>query len=350
MLIDNSQYTAYAKCPAYWVERYVRGVHRLRTEPVDDALTLGSLVHDGLARAALWRDPVPSKERAEAMNAAESCYDLACRLVYNYIRSGGNKLFGEMESVEQVLKFWLKSDSPHQGMAKVDLVQRVAHLANVQAASTGGQLIVPTGVYSVEHKTKALQTDRATYMQAWQANTQASFQLLALQERYPEDPVGLIVNVLEKPRQAEPKRKCKKCTQYYALSMWRPVKAADAKQFACPFCANEQKIQPDKTKPFAYPWFRFLVTRSQERLEFDRRQIAKKAADMHRWFLNRGVDGVKHALIKGDLWSPHFEWSACLPWNSRTPCTYFEAHTQLVDPLDTSGFVQDPHPLAYLEL
>ena len=323
----------------------MRGVHRERTEPADDALTLGSLVHDGLAQAALGQDPVPSKDRAQDMNAADSCYDLACRLVYNYIRSGGSKLFGEMESVEKVLEFWLGSDSLHRGMAKVDLVQQVSHLANVQASSNGGQLIVPTGVYSVEHKTKALQTDRSVYMKAWQANTQASFQLLALQERYPNDPVGLIVNVLEKPRQAEPKRKCKKCVQYYALSMWRLTGGDDPKIFACPFCNNEQKIQPDKTKPFDYPWFRFMVTRSQERLEFDRGQISKRAADMsylkELQFIN---DDTKMRVV------PFHDWSACLPWNSRTPCTYFEAHTQLVDPLDTAGFVVDPNPLAYLEL
>jgi hypothetical protein len=48
--IDFSQFNSFQKCPWFWAERYLRGYKQTYAGALqrDDAMAIGSLVHDGL--------------------------------------------------------------------------------------------------------------------------------------------------------------------------------------------------------------------------------------------------------------------------------------------------------------
>src|SRR5258708_10338152 len=108
---------------------------------------------------------------------------------------------------------------------------------------------------------------------------QAHLKMLALREMRGEMPRGVLICVLEKPREYVPKRKCKKCGENYEMSLF--FVTGEGGVYACPGCAEHQKLSPYEPKSPKIPeFYRITATRSAEQLERSRGEIDRVAMDM----------------------------------------------------------------------
>src|SRR5260370_1433725 len=128
-------------------------------------------------------------------------------------------------------------------------------------------------------------------MHEWTTKMQADFQMLALQAQplviNPGERVnGLLVNVIEKPREYVPRRKCQACGEYWNYSAWQPAGAAlevlgGGGKMACPGCGNCQKLKPVESEKFQEAsYFRMVVERTPEQLATSKDQITAVAEQM----------------------------------------------------------------------
>ena len=127
-------------------------------------------------------------------------------------------------------------------------------------------------------------------MMEWASKRQADFQLLALTnllENSPRNELapyglsptvrGVLVSVLEKPREYSPRRKCKGCGETWEMVSYRVT----AEGHSCPMCGHVQHLKP--YAPTVVPtadYFRMIVTRTPEQLEVARREITQVADRM----------------------------------------------------------------------
>ena len=96
----------------------------------------------------------------------------------------------------------------------------------------------------------------------WQSNKQADFQILALQSHLQAPVHGVIVDVVEKPRNAPPRRKCKGCGAYSDYSAYLPSYDSPGK-YVCPLCGHIQGLTPlGDPRSYTPETYRLVITRT----------------------------------------------------------------------------------------
>lgn len=334
MVIDFSSYDAYHhRCHAYWYEKYIN-----KKEPKwpkaqrDDALALGSLVHEGLR---IWQQAhilqIPN-EIVDEVCPTKECFDLATELVYGYTRRYPAENW-PLILCEEPLTFDLGCDKL-LGLAKIDAYFYVSEPTEVDTGIDGSTLLLSTGWWIHEYKTKNPFDPIGLYMQGWDMNMQASFQALALQNKINGPIQGVLVNVLEKPKRNIPKRKCLNCQEYYEFRQWMPNGKGE---YNCPICGKTQKLTPLKENPASTPpnYYRFPVTRTEMELARDKQFIIQTGYEM----LEMEQQGI---------YSKPWQTKNCVDQKWKQVCPYFSAHknfgdtngSQYQDVKDYRGLVQ----------
>jgi hypothetical protein len=275
--LDYSQLTCWLKCPWQWYERYVnRRVPRPSGYQRDDAMTIGTLVHNGLEHWYKDKSPVIDQETITEATPTPDALALAQQLVVEYTRQYPTEPWELVNVEEPILADILGGETLL--MAKVDAYFKVDNTMELVSSSEGHTISVTPGYWVQEYKTKSDSISRANYMAMWEVNRQASFQSLALAHKLGVEVQGVIVNVIEKPRPYIPKRKCKSCGQYYELASYLPVGPGE---YSCMVCGTVQKLKPYEPKSEKHgEFFRMKVTRSKDQLDQHREEFGMVALDM----------------------------------------------------------------------
>ena len=286
--IDYSQYSKFLFCPWAWYETYVKGMSPRYIGQRSDPLALGSLVHEGLDTFSRTGKVLIPAEVVAEVNPTPEAMQLAELLVRGYIRKYPNEQW-QMERTEQAVEFPLDG-TDWCGIAKLDSYFYVPEDTTIESGLHDQRLTLGRGWWAREYKTKSHGIDRAVWAKEWAAKRQADFQLLALTnllQNYPhserftnsatDEVRGILVSVLEKPRDYTPKRKCKGCSNSYELESY----LIHADGHMCPMCGYVQKLKPyTPTVPLAPEFYRLIVTRSPEQLAIARNEIAMVAEAM----------------------------------------------------------------------
>lgn len=304
--IDYSQLSKFGFCPWAWYETYVKGMSPRYVGQRSDALALGSLVHNGLDNYSKTGKPFIDDATLLEVTPTPECKLLAEVMISGYIRKYPSERW-PVERTEQAVEFPLHLYDPEYldfykdrtppndwtGVAKLDGYFYVSEDTTIESGLPDQHLTLGRGWWSREYKTKSHGIDRGVWMKEWAAKRQADFQLLALEsilkdeERqgdpngaYGHTPRGVLVSILEKPREYTPKRKCKGCSGQYELASF----FANPDGHVCPACGHVQKLKPyEPVRPSAPEYFRMIVTRTPEQLEVARREIAGVAERMEEY-------------------------------------------------------------------
>lgn len=369
MIIDYSAHSSFDNCPAEWFEKYVnRRRKRWPKAQRDDALALGSLVHEGLRVWQLNHVVQVPNEVIEEIQPTKECLAAATELVYGYARAYPEEQW-PLIHCETPLVFPLRGvswswacpkcafpnrygaghgwplfpdDCPGchgpitrsqdgevlEGLAKIDSYFYVPDYTTLRSGIDGIDLTLVPGWYIHEYKTKSSDIPIGLYMQSWEMNLQASYQMLALQSlmnttrvvkpeeinglAHSHEVQGVLVNVLEKPKKYVPKRKCRTCDASYEFYTWIPTGKGS---YQCPVCGSRQDLQPLKEsigdRPASY--YRILVTRSPEQLRLDRDEIILRGQQMLE-------------MSEGGLRSKPWNHKNCVDFKWRKACDYFSPH------------------------
>lgn len=319
--IDYSQLSKFHFCPWGWYENYVRGMQPRYVGQRSDALALGSLVHNGLDNFGRTGKLLIDSTTVSEVNPTTECYQLAELLVAGYIRKYPAERW-VMEHMEAAVEFPLLN-TLWRGIAKLDRYFFVEEDTTIDAGLPGQTLTLGRGWWSQEFKTKAHGIPRNTWMKEWASKRQADFQLLALidlldhyphSERYTNSSTdtvrGVLVSVLEKPREYTPMRKCKGCGVSYELASY----LVSAAGHICPMCSHVQILSPYKpTVPSNPEFFRMIVTRTPHQLEEARYEISQAAEQMDAM----AQEGMHHT-------PPHRDNCITNRWHRQ--CEYAEQH------------------------
>jgi hypothetical protein len=275
--IDYSQYKNWCKCPWAWYNRYVAGYQKIRPGQQRDAMTLGSLVHNGLHNHHEKGVPVISEATIESCQPTPDCLDSANLLVQEYVRLYPNEEF-EIQGFEEPLVWELPCSGDLHGLAKVDAYFYNPTQCEIETGLPDQIMSLEPGWWLREYKTKDASIDRAKWNAGWTANMQANFQMLALAHKIGEPVKGVIVSVLEKPRVYIPKRKCKGCGEQIEMALY--LTAPDG-QSSCPMCGTIQMLKEYEPKVRAIPQFyRTRAIRTPEELVCSEYEIVKIAKAM----------------------------------------------------------------------
>ena len=305
-VIDYSQMSLWSNCPWAWYERYVKGMSPRYVGQRDDALALGSLVHNGLDEYSKTGRGAISQETIAEIGPTPECLRIAEMMVAGYIQKYPVERW-PVERTEEAVQFPLGdwgwgNNKEWFGIAKLDGYFYVPEDTQVESGQPGQTLTLGKGWWSREYKTKSPSVNRGTWMMEWAAKRQADFQLLALTdllENYPPwapspgrgkiDTVrGVLVSVLEKPREYTPRRKCKGCSDTYDLESFIPTPEGHK----CPACGTVQHMKPYVPTVVPMPdYWRMIVTRTPDQLEVARREILCVAGDMQD-MMNSGMESV----------------------------------------------------------
>lgn len=328
LYLDYSAKKTFEFCPWAWFEKYVNHRQARRGEGQrSDALTLGSLVHDGLYHWYRHHDLAIDSSVVDKLNPTPECLAEAYKLLDAYVRHYPSDPWTPM-LFETPLSFslfnWCKI------VAKIDGVIEIGGQMQIPGGLNEEGIELEPGIYALEHKTKSADIDRGMYMKSWQTNLQADFQMLVLQNNAPIGPIrGVIVNVLEKPRPYVPKRVCKNCKTLLEMATY----VATANGHMCPLCGYEQELSVGKGPRVErnYDCWRFLVTRTTPRLEQAKSEISQVAWQM------KGMIDVDRRTV-----SPNRD-NCCIP-RLRKTCEYFTPHLYMTDTMssdfeDTKDYV-----------
>jgi len=318
--VDYSQFNAFQKCPYYWYERYCRGyIRKYDGGQRDDAMAIGSVVHSGLENYYLHNTPTPNQDVLEENNLTPDAGWLAQQMINGYVLTYPKEAWTLM-GVEEPLIY--KTFTPVPLLAKVDAFFRVEEPMSIPGGPDGEEIYLRPGLWIQEYKTKA-DGRRDLWLQRWAVDMQADFQMLALDAAYPaserkgdnEEICGLLVNVIEKPRQSTPRRKCKGCKETYDYMSY--LNTVDG--WACPVCGFVQQLTPLKIDtPREATYFRHKVERSPEQLQVSRRLISHVAERM------------LYMEQRPNMGSEVYNKSQCLH-SIYGPCDYFNNHTYGLD-------------------
>lgn len=329
--IDYSQYKDMLTCEALWYEKYVRKVQkRYKLEQRDDALALGSLVHNGLEHWYKDKTLTFSPRTLEETTPSKECLNAAKQLLQGYSKRFPQDPF-EIVASELLVPFPIGV----QGVCGVAKIDQIAYLSDNAVINMGdlGDCYTGDGLYAHEFKTKSASVNRAFWCSKWTVNMQASFQMMALRaiskDLFEND---VLVSVLEKPNEKPPIRKCRKCETFSKFANWIFV---EENKFKCPKCGNVQKLKPYKPKGEKEPnFFRFFVSRNSGMLDEHERKIQKVA--------------VRMTYLKYYNRKPFFNDEACVDRMSRFQCEYFEPHAYNTPPEgDTEKFQIVENPFHY---
>lgn len=358
MLIDFSAGSKFEQCPAAWYEAYIQRLRRKWPRAQrDDALALGSLVHEGLRVWQLTHTVEIPVLIQEEMTPTRECLSLAEELVYGYARAYPEEYWPLIHCEEPLVfplispeKYWCRADNrpvgqclhsyePEHysfpgldGLAKIDSYFYVPEPTYIESGLPCTGYTLNPGWWIHEYKTKSPFIPMGIYMQGWEMNMQASYQMLALTHKIrteaacykmgdPDAPRGIVqgvlVNVLEKPRRSVPKRKCvgvSGCGETQEFATWIPT--GDG-LYACPSCGNRQKLIPLKeATPVTPPaYYRLIVTRTSDELARAKQQIIQVGQRMI-------------AMEAGGLHSEPWRTSACVDTKWNRACEYLPSHKQ----------------------
>jgi CRISPR/Cas system-associated exonuclease Cas4 (RecB family) len=281
-VVDYSQYSTWMFCPWRWWYNYVEEIGKSWTGQRRDPLALGGLVHDGLDVWKKTNRPEISDRAIGEYTPTPETMQLANLLVHGYIQKYPSEPW-PVEATEQPLTFGLsfsnQSSIGPRGLAKLDGFFQVDNDTTIDMGLPGETIRLKRGIWGREYKTKSWSTDRATWIQEWQSKMQADFQMLALREQVGESPQGILVCVLEKPREYIPKRKCTGCKESYEMGLF--FTTGEGGVYACPGCSMKQKLSPYEPKSPKVPeFYRITATRTAEQLDTARREIGKVAVSM----------------------------------------------------------------------
>lgn len=349
--IDYSQYASWQFCPWAWYEKYLLKRRKRWPEGLrSDALAIGSLVHAGLENWYANNDGTIPQETIEKTTPTPEALGLCRRLVNGYIQTFPREAW-ELIRCERPLRFSLIEGK--EGLAKIDLYFYVPEMMRVESGLAGYEITLKPGWWIQEYKTKSAATSTADFMQEWTTKMQADFQMLALSEYlengFKEMPLhfppptnvnGLLVNVIEKPREYVPRRKCKQCGDYWNYSAWMPS-VERAGHFLCPSCGNVQPLKPVESEKFQEPsYFRMVVERTPEQLVRSKQQISEIARDMRMMELSETSSEHRELYGAGpfELLQPNKEH--CFD-NSRRwgkECEFYKPHVYGISTIDNDQY------------
>jgi hypothetical protein len=369
MILDYSAHRAWNYCPANWFELYC---HRRRKAwpkaQRDDALALGSLVHEGLRR---WQEDRVVEIPGEVIEEVTPTQDLvvqALELVSGYAQRYPEENW-ELVKCEEPLRFPLTDNGwfcpthgknynqnrkhgdqcvecfkffhyqePLEGLAKIDAYFYVPEPTTIESGQEGLTFTLSPGWWIHEYKTKSPQVGLGQFMQGWEMGMQANYQILALQFQINQreylpigDPSelkvqGILVNVLEKPKRYIPKRKCKTCQESYEFSLWIPTGEGT---WCCPVCGSRQELQKLKENPSVTPpaYYRIVVTRTPE-------QLAQARGEMI-------VVGQRMIMMQTNgLHAEPWTRDNCVDQRWGRACQFFSPHLTGQSTLENPGFIQ----------
>jgi hypothetical protein len=329
-MIDYSQWKAFiGKCPWYWYEQYVKGWKVQPSGYADTALTFGSVVHHVLEQyRGVGVVSFPAPDVLNKLGCSQEWAGGAYKLATEYIAHYYAEPF-VLSKVEIPIVFEVLGT---QCVAKVDNYFHVDEATNVGAGPTGEQLTLEPGWWLRDYKTKSANLNQGYFVLGWETNMQAEFQMLALKTVVGEYPKGLLIDVLEKPRQYIPMRKCKGCGESYEL--WSYISTGEGGH-ACPMCGFKQTVSPykPKTEPVS-TFFRIRVTRTIEELE-------------HAQYAIRHVGVRMNAMVATHGRSEVYNDSQCVHAQFG-PCEFLSLHKYGTQ--TGHSLVQIADPLAYLGL
>ncbi len=337
LVIDNTQYSAFMLCEGYWYEKYCNKVQRPYTGERDDPMSVGIGFHDllfnGYKNSKFQMSSKVSDELTLTLDAQREI-----QVMGEYYRSQYPS--GPVEFDWIGLEEPLSKVLTHNVIAKAK-VDGFFYNPTARTISGGVEDIYLTpGIYGLETKTKLPGYDRGLYLAEWQAAMQGSFQLLTIKHNSshlgfkPEDVQGILVNVIERPNVYEPRRTCKNCSKMYATKLYR----LEGKIYKCPMCEHPNTFtgpfpSPRVDPPYAY---RFLINRSQERLDTDEiiiKQTSHRMINLRDSFVTPLLNRTNCVIVK---------------WKRK--CEYFEPHNGLI-PTNAIGYpgYELFNPTAYLE-
>lgn len=354
--IDYSQYSTWMMCPWKWYENYVKGMSKRYVGQRDDALALGALTHNLLDNLQRTGRVEYSPDVLLEINPTPECRDLGMMLVRGYVMKFPQERW-EMEYPEEAVEFPLytkQSDNWNNvyidvyhdfwtGIAKLDRYFYVPEDTTIESGQPGQTITLGRGWWSQEFKTKSHGIRRDVWIKEWMSKRQADFQLLALQAQlgeskeeyrglsknngYVHEVRGVLVSVLEKPRDYTPMRKCKGCGGSFELESFIPHEDGHM----CPMCGNIQKLKPyTPTVPSNPDYFRIIVTRTPAQLETARQEIAQVTIAME----DMMEEGMESVVPNRDN---------CITNRYHTECLYAENHTA-GNPVAEPQFIQiDPY-------
>jgi hypothetical protein len=325
-IIDYSAHSEFDFCPGAWYEKYVN--RRRKKWPRgqrDDALALGSLVHEGLRVWQLNHVVAIPTEIIDEISPTRECLALATELVYGYTRTYPAEQWPLIHCEEHLLAPLVDDLTL---LAKIDSYFYVPDYTSLHSGIEGLEFTLSPGWYIHEYKTKSSDIPIGLYMQSWEMNLQASYQMLALRHHLIgedrsnpsldfEDAAlnevqGVLVNVLEKAKKYIPKRRCRACEISYEFYTWI---ATGKGTYQCPVCGSEQTLQPLKevVNDRAPSYYRILVTRDTEHLNRDREEIILRGRQM----IEMQANGLR---------SIAWNHRSCVDFRYKKECNYFSAH------------------------
>jgi hypothetical protein len=206
----------------------------------------------------------------------------------------------------------------------------------------GEYIYLEPGYWIVEHKTKAAELSRPKYAASWVTNLQVDFQVLALEHylhsKGDTTPVqGVLINVLEKPRNAgPPTRKCRKCGAYAEYSMWGTT---TTNKRVCPWCSNEQALTPlGATENYTPSYYRVVVQAPVQRA------IATAYSIKAVWEQMIQLEGL--GVQPQALGFPLFNYRSCVH-PIYGPCEFFEPHSMWTGAQEGPLYKIKEDPIAY---
>ena len=331
--IDYSMYKQWNFCKWSYYERYV--LRRQKKWPAtmrDDALAIGSLVHSGLEGWYKNGTIEIPRDVIEKLNPTPETLRLTQGLVFGYVQTYPKEQW-EFIRCEAPIRFNLISG--RNGLAKIDMYFYIPERTTIESGVAGYEITLNPGWWIQEYKTKSPHVDQAEWMRSWTTNMQADFQMLALREfiyannHLPgeHDKVnGLLINIIEKPKDYIPKRKCPECEVYWNYSAWQPQSGG---MFKCPN-GHEKKLKPLDTQKDAPQarYFRMMVERTPEQLECAKEQIKHIAFEMQALEDSHNKAGGNILLGEiGGFYPPNREHCLNLGARYARECEYFRPHT-----------------------
>lgn len=330
--IDYSQYKTWMFCPWAWYEKYVlrRQKAWIAQGMRDDAMAVGSLVHAGLENWYGKRDPEIPQSTVEEINPTPEALRMAKGLVAGYINTYPRELWDTV-ACEEPIRFPVIPGV--DGLAKIDMYFYIPTPTRIESGIQGYEIILNPGWWIQEYKTKSSSVKFAEYFRSWQTNMQADFQMLALQQQMMRmdqikegtDKInGLLINIIEKPNDYIPKRKCKQCEEIYAYTAWTPIGA----EFRCP-AGHTQKLKPlEERGPIQANYFRLMVERTPEQLRKSKCDIFNVAAQMQKADESKSIE----QLIPNK--------DHCMNLNAKyaNECEYFQPHLYGITTIDNPAY------------
>jgi hypothetical protein len=295
MILDFSQYKKWMDCPRQWYNTYVAKVKPIPTRnQFDGPLTLGSLVHNGLEHLLVDRKIHVSEECIVDEKPTPQCLSDALHILTAYSQEMMNEPYVPSR-IEESLMYKVSPELTM--MAKVDEYFHLEKSLDLPRGN-GEYLTLEPGWWLREHKTKGATISYESFNMRWTYDKQADFQTLCLSEHLQEPVNGVLINVIEKPINKPPKRKCRGCAQLLPFASYAPT---PDNKFECSLCGYKQELKPLKPEqllPKNPKFYRVYTRRSLQRLSRTIDEMVVVAERMER-MRKDGIDAEPPRVTEG---------------------------------------------------